>query len=261
MSGLQVGNQIHRPGPESSDTARSHVTAREHRAAATAAGILYIVGTVAGVLSKVIAYLPLQDADDPLAYAAHHSGAVATGALLVLVMALSLAFIPVVLFRVLRQVDDVLATGYLIIRGAVETTTYVILAISLLVVVPLAETMSAGTGTDSSAGVRLGMLVVDSEGAAAMLSLVFCFGAALFYLLLYRSRLVPRWIAVWGLAGVPLYIAAYVLAMYGVIDANSAGQNLLQVPLGIQEMVLAVWMISRGFRPMVTSTEASTVIV
>ena len=54
---------------------------REHRAAATIAGVLYIVGTVAGVASRFVAYSPLHDADDPLAYAAEHSSTVATGAL------------------------------------------------------------------------------------------------------------------------------------------------------------------------------------
>jgi hypothetical protein len=164
-------------------------------------------------------------------------------------MGLSLAFVVVVLFPVLRRVDEVLATGYLIIRGAVETSCYVILAVAWLLLVPLAETMSAGPGTASRAGVRLGTLVIDSDGASAMLTLVFCLGAVLFYVLLYRSRMVPRWITLWGFVGIPLYAAAYLLAMYGVIDGNSSEQNLLQVPLGVQEMVLAVWMIARGFRP------------
>ena len=78
---------------------------------------------------------------------------------------------------------------------------------------------------------------------------MFCLGAALFYVLLYRSRIVPRWIALWGFVGIPFYVAAYLLAMYGVIDGNSSEQNLLQLPLGVQEMVLAVWIIARGFRP------------
>jgi hypothetical protein len=227
---------------------------REHRAAATTAGILYIIGTVTGICSKAVTYFPVHDADDPLAYAAKHSGTVATGALLVLVMGLSLAFVPVVLFPVLRRVDEVLATGYLIIRGAVETAIYAILAIAWLLLVPMAETMSAGPGTASPAGVRLGTLMIDSDGASAVLSLVFCLGGALFYVLLYRSRIVPRWIALWGLVGIPLYVAAYVLPMYGVIGSNSSEQNLLSLPLAVQEMVLAVWMIARGFRPSAVPT-------
>lgn len=228
---------------------RSGNRVREHRAAATTAGILFIIGTVAGILSKVLAAFPVHNADDPLGYAADHSGAVATGALLVLVMGLSLALLAVVLYPVLRQVDEVLATGYLIIRGAVETTTYVIVAIAWLTLVPLAETMSAGSGTASPAGVRLGTLVIESDGASIIMSLVFCLGATLFYTLLFRSRIVPRWITVWGLMGIPLYVAAYLLAMYGAVGINSTAVNLLSMPLAVQEMVLAVWMIARGFRP------------
>jgi hypothetical protein len=227
---------------------------RVHRVAATTAGILYIIGTVAGVLSKVVTYFPVHNADDPLAYAAEHSGTVATGALLVLVMGLSLAFVPVVLFPVLRRVDEVLATGYLIIRGAVETATYVIIAIAWLLLLPLAETMSAGPGTAAPASVRLGTLVIDSDGASAVLSLVFCLGAGLFYVLLYRSRIVPRWISLWGLVAIPFYVAGVLLAMYGVIGANSSAVDLLDLPMFVQEMVLAVWMIARGFRPPVVST-------
>ena len=240
------------------DTDHHLLAMREHKAAAITAGILYIIGTVAGILSKAVTYFPVHDARDPLAYAAKHSGAVATGALLVLLMGLSLAFVPVVLFPVLRQVDEVLATGYLIIRGAVETAAYVIIAIAWLLLAPLAETMSAGPGTASPAGARLGTLVIDSDGASAMLTLVFCLGAVLFYVLLYRSRIVPRWITLWGFVGIPLYAAAYLLAMYGGISGNSSAQNLLQLPLGVQEMVLAVWMIARGFRPAAISTMPDT---
>ena len=230
---------------------------REHRTAATTAGILYIVGTVTGAFSKVVTGFPVHNADDPLAYAAEHSAAVTTGALLVLAMGLSLAFVPVVLFPVLRRLDEVLATGYLIIRGAVEATTYVIVAVAWLMLVPLAETMAAGPGTASPEGVRLGTLVVDSEGASAVMSLVFCLGSALFYILLYRSRIVPRLLSVWGLAAIPLYVAAYLLAIYGATGIDSAAVNLLCLPLAVQEMALAVWLIARGFRPAARPVDAS----
>ena len=257
MTDTRIENEPRARGPVLGHRSRSRKHVREHRAAATTAGILYIIGTVAGILSKAITYFPVRDADDPLAYAARHSGAVATGALLVLVMGLSLAFIPVVLFPVLRRVDEVLARAYLIIRGAVETAVYVMIAIAWLLLVPLAETMSAGQGTGSPAGIRAGTLVIDSDGASAMLTLVFCLSAVLFYALLHRSQIVPRWITLWGFVGIPLYAAAYLLAMYDVIGGNSSAQNLLQAPLGVQEMVLAVWMIARGFRPAIVSSTPS----
>jgi hypothetical protein len=228
-------------------TEQGHV--RECRATAIAAGILFMTGTVAGILVKFVAYYPMHAAGDPFAYAAEHSGVVVTGALLTLVMGLSLALMAVVLYPVLRRLNEVLATGYLITRGAVETVCYIVLAIAWLLLVPLSEAVSAGPGTASPEGVRLGTTLIESEGAGAVLSLVFCFGAALFYVLLYRSRIVPRWITLWGLMAIPFYVAAAVLVMYGVMGGNSSGSDLLDMPLAVQEMVLAVWMIARGFRP------------
>lgn len=221
---------------------------REHRAAATSAGILYIAGTVAGVLSVAVS-APLRDAGDPLAAAAEHPGRAVTAALLVLVMGLSLAFVPVVLFPVLRRSSEVAAVGYLILRGAVETACYVLLAIALLMLVPLGEVMSAGPGTTSPIGVRLGSIVLDSSVTNSVLMLVFCTGAAVFYSALYRSHIVPRWIASWGLGAIVLYVAADLLAMYSVIGTDSTAQVAMFMPLAVQEMVLAVWMIVRGFRP------------
>lgn len=226
---------------------------REHRAAATTAGVLYITGTVAGVASAVVS-APVRDARDPLAYATEHSGAMLTTGLLVLIMGLSLAFIPVVLFRVLRQIDEVLAVGYLIVRGAIETTCYVVLALGWMLLVPLGEAIAVEGGTASPAGVRVGNLIIDADGANGVLALVFCLSAAMFYVLLYRSRIVPRWISVWGLVAIPFYVADYLLLLYGVFDVNAPAQILMYLPLAVQELVLAVWMIARGFRPAAVST-------
>jgi uncharacterized protein DUF4386 len=226
---------------------------REHRAAATTAGILYITGTVAGVVSVVVS-APVRDARDPLAYAVEHSGAMVTTGLLVLVMGLSLAFTPVVLFRVLRPIDEVLAIGYLIVRGAIETVCYVVVVIGWLLLAPIGEALAAGAGTASPTGVRAGNLVIDAHAANAVAALVFCVGGAMFYVLLYRSRIVPRWISLWGLVAIPSYIASFVLPLYGVFEVDAPPQVLMYLPLALQEMVLAVWMIAHGFRPAAVST-------
>jgi uncharacterized protein DUF4386 len=209
------------------------------RRAAGAAGVLYIVGTVTGVLSRVSGASVI-GAADPLSEAAKHSDAMVTTALLVLVMGLSLALVPVVLFPVLRRIDERLAIGYLIVRGAIETTCYVLIAVGWLLLAPLHGVVASRPGT-ASAGLR------DVLTANGVLALVFCLGAAMFYVLLYRSAIVPRWIAGWGLGAIPLYVAADLLGLYGVVGVDSTAQSLLFAPLALQEMVLAVWLIARGF--------------
>jgi len=239
---------------------RGKCSMREHRTAATTAGLLYITGTAAGVVSVVVVSAPVRDARDPLGYAVEHSGAVVTAGLLTLVMGLALAFIPVVLYPVLRPLDEALAVGYLIVRGAIETTCYVVIAIGWLLLVPLGETMAAGAGTASPAGVRVGNLVIDANAANAVTALVFCLGGAMFYVLLYRSRIVPRWISAWGLVAIPFYVAAYLLPAYGVFEVDTPPQVLMYLPLAVQEMVLAFWMIARGFRPAAVSTTSEDVV-
>lgn len=216
---------------------------REYRGAAIAAGVLYIIGSVAGILSKTV-LADVSGASDPIASASTQQGAVVTGAVLILVMGLSLAFIPVVLLPVLRPVSEFLAYGYLVIRGAVETACYVVLATGVLSLAVLGGLESSG-----EVGPELGRLLVEGEGAATVTTLVFCLGATLFYVALFRSGIAPRWLAGWGLVGIPIYALAALLAAYGAVETNSMAQNLLYMPLALQEMALAIWMIARGFRP------------
>jgi len=59
--------------------------------------------------------------------------------------------------------------------------------------------------------------------------------------------LLPRWLSVWGIGGVVLLMIAAVLLIFGVISPMSPGQIALAAPIGLQEMVLAVWLIVKGF--------------
>jgi len=120
----------------------------------------------------------------------------------------------------------------------------------------MGDAMAVGPGTASSAGVRVGKLVLDADATNAVLTLVFCVGAGMFYLLLYQSRMVPLWIASWGLVAIPLYVVADLLAMYGIIGASSTEQVLLFIPMAVQEVVLAIWMVARGFRPAAVATRS-----
>ena len=63
----------------------------------------------------------------------------------------------------------------------------------------------------------------------------------MFYYLFYQSRLIPRWLSAWGLVGAVLYLAAPRLDMFG------HGFGLLMAPLAAAEIVLAVWLIVKGF--------------
>jgi hypothetical protein len=122
---------------------------KTYRTTATIVGVLYIIGTVSGVLSKVVTR-GLLDGADFLAEVDAHAGRARLGALLVLVMGVALAMVAALMFPVLRRQNEVLATGYVIFRGALETATYIGVAMCWLLVVIDARTyVTSGAGAGS----------------------------------------------------------------------------------------------------------------
>ena len=92
---------------------------------------------------------------------------------------------------------------------------------------------------------------------AAML-LTFGIGALMYYVVFYQFRLVPRWIAVWGLVGITLTIAGAVLVMFQLIPPAGTIQIALNMVILPQELVLAVWLIAKGFNPPLLAESAKT---
>jgi len=204
------------------------------RKAATIIGVLYIIGTASGVLG--LAIMPSFAAGtDILAQIASHRTATVVGALLVLSMGFALSAIPAVFYPIGRRFSEVLSMGYVIFRGALEGMTYVIAAFIWLVLIALSAEPSAAAQTAT--------LLQTAERVVweQLVALPFVIGALMFYWVLYGARLVPRWLSIWGLAGAVLYFAAPLARMAGL------SLDFLMAPLAVQEMVLALWLIIRGF--------------
>jgi hypothetical protein len=219
-----------------------------YRSNAIIAGVLYIIGTVAGILSLVLS-APVRDAQDLLASVAANANQMIVATLFVLLMGLSLAMVPVVLYPILRRYNEVLALGYVVFRGALETVTYFVTAIVWLLLLALSQLYVQAGAPAAPSFQASGALLLKAGEISSLTGIVFCLGALMFYAVLYQSRLVPRWISVWGLAALVPYLAAEVLAMFALLDPLSTTAVLLHLPLAVQEMVLAVWLIVKGFSP------------
>ena len=136
-----------------------------YRTNAIVAGVLYIIGTVAGILSLALSQ-PLRDARDPLAGAAANANQVIVAALCVLLMGLSLAMVPVVLYPVLRRHSEVLALGYVVFRGALETVTCFMTPIAWLLLVALGQSYVQAGAAAASGFQASGALLLKAGGAA-----------------------------------------------------------------------------------------------
>lgn len=211
------------------------------RRTATIVGVLFIIGTAAGILS-----LPVMGAifiaPDVLNMVAAQQSQVAFGALLMLVMGLALAMVPAMMFPILKRQNEPLAMGYVIFRGALETFTTLALALCwLLLIVVARQYVDPAAAVASQLG-SLGPLLVEvQEPIVTVGGIVFGLDALILYSMLYQARLIPRWISVWGLVAAVATLVANLSAMFG---SDLAILELLMLP---QEMVMAVWLIVKGF--------------
>ena len=213
------------------------------RKAARIVAVLFIVGTVAGVLSAVISGSML-NADGYLTELAENESQVVTGALLVLIMGFTLAMVPAVLFPIFKRYNESLALGAVIFRGVLEAVTYVGIVVVSLSLLKLSQEYVRAGAPDVSYFQTLGALLRQANlWVVHVLDIVFSLGALLIYYLFYQTKLIPRWLSIWGLIGAILYIAVPFISMLG------SELGFLAFPLALQEMVLAVWLIVKGFNP------------
>lgn len=213
-----------------------------NRKIAISVGVLYIIGTVAGILSVVVP-AGLLDGADYLDKLAAHANQATLAALLILTMGIALAMIPALLFPILKKLNEPLAIGYVIFRGAVETFAYIGLALCwLLLIVVARQSVDAG-GAATSQLSSLGILLLKAHDPilSNVLGIFFGLGALMLYYLLYQAKLIPRWISVWGLLAGVLTLLPSLTALFGI---NLDSLKFVMLP---QEMVMAGWLIVKGF--------------
>ena len=221
------------------------------RKAAILTGVFFIIGTVAGMISLGVFTDPVVGAPDVLVSVSANEGKVIMGVLFELVMAVALAGMAIAIYPVLRKHSPSLAIGYFGAR-ILEVGIFILSAISLLTLVTLSKAFVGAGAPDASYFQTSGemLLAIRDWGGHAVLDVaVFPLGALLLNGLLYRARLVPRWVSGWGFIGATLYWAAGLLVMFGIINPLETIHISLQAPLGVQEIALALWLIIKGFNP------------
>lgn len=220
---------------------------RTNNKTAIIVGVLFILGTVAGILSVVLTNVVLITPSYLTKVSAAESQII-LGAIFVLIMGFTLAMVPVMMFPILKKQNEALALGYVVFRGTLETVTYIATAISMLLLIPLSQEYLKASAADASYFQTLGDLL---QGVAHLPMTVFVFslGALIFYYLLYQSNIIPRWISVWGLIAIILHFATGFLIIFDLQTENSVWNTAMNLPIFLQEMVMAVWLIAKGFNP------------
>ena len=216
------------------------------RTAATAGrivGALIIVQMVAGVLVNFVLTAPLFGSPGFLVSAASHSLQIGLSVLLGLAMTALSVGIAIIMFPVIRQ--DAPGTAlWLLALASVSLAITAVEQINVLSMLSLSEAYSKAVAGERESFQGLRIVVASARNWSHYVGLVIA-GSTIFvlYSALYRFPLVPRALAAFGMTAAALQIIAVAMPLFGINVVF-----LMLAPLGVSQLILALWLIARGLR-------------
>ena len=227
-------------------------SSKSHRKTAIIVGVLFIIATVFLFIGGAF-YGPVLDSPEYLETAYPQRIQAVIGMLIEFTCVLAIPLIAIFAFPVLKRYSLPLAISYIFFR-AFEAVLFLLVDINKLALIPISKGYLNSTPADATFYKNLGDFIIEwNMWGWVFYVLVFGTGALILYSVLYRSRLLPRWISIFGLVTAVLITASSVLSMFEVSFNLPDGmfELILVMPIAVQEMVMAVWLIVKGFNPSV----------
>lgn len=234
-------DQMHpsRPDPEHS---------RSYRTTARIVGVLYLAGMVIGIGGNILIQSILT-APNQLATIAASSTLLAIGALAWLATVAGDAAHGVLMFPVLKRHSERSAVGYLAAR-IVDAVLITVMTLLIVMQIPIGVEFLKAGASDTSYLLALSAVLAQAKLYAYEFAMITVGVAGLILCsVFFRTNLIPRPLAVWGLVGYAVILCGSVLQILG-FHLNS----VQAVPGGLWEVFIGVWLIVKGFStPAITS--------
>jgi hypothetical protein len=216
---------------------------------ARATGVLFLITFVTSIPALLLFNPILKDNG----YTTYLTGAGADnqiflGATLELILILANVGTALVLFPILKRQNEILALGYV----AARVVECVFIAVGILSVLAVVTLRQDAAGADAATLGVVGQALVAVKDWTFLLGPGFIVGVGngmILGYLMYRSALVPRRMAVFGLVGGPLVCLSGLLVLFDVIGLGSSAQFIFTIPEIIWELSLGIYLTVKGFKP------------
>jgi hypothetical protein len=209
-------------------------------------GSFFLTSNVTFILGAIVLIESILSAPDYLTLVSENRIQVILGVLLELINGIAYVGIAVLMFPIFKHRYESLALGYIGFR-VIELMLQIASDICPLALLTLSEEFIRAGAPGSSAYQSLGtLLLAERFWSFQMLNLIFSLSAVVFYVMLYRLPLIPRFISIWGLIGAGLVLVNTVFDMAGLSLGMLGNLGILML---LNELFLGVWLIVKGFIP------------
>ncbi|MCP8970899.1 DUF4386 domain-containing protein [Ectobacillus ponti] len=211
-------------------------------------GILFILAAVTAIAGLAL-YQPILG-PDYLVEGSRHAGQVVLGAVMELILVASAIGTATTMFPFLRKYNETIALWHVCFRF-LEAVLIIVGVISVLSLLTLSRELAAAAAPAPASFQASGTLLKAMHDWTFLLGPNFMLGlnTMMYSYIFYKSKLLPRFIPILGMTGAVLVFLCALLVMFGVIQQLSVWGAILALPVAANEMILAVWLLVKGFRP------------
>jgi len=215
------------------------------RKTASTVGTLFLVAMVASLLGGGLVESVIS-APELFTAVSENETVLVVGVLLELVNAIAVIGIGVLMFTVLKRHNETQAVGYLSLR-IVEAVFCSLIVVSPLSLIRLGQNQPQASAVLS--------IAERASISGLLVPIFFSLGALLLYFSLIQSKLLPRFIPIWGLLATVLILTLNLLSTLG-LEAGMGISMIFALPIILNEIFMGIWLIAKGFNPSAVSATA-----
>lgn len=219
------------------------------------AGILILLGIIVGIFSIV----PSVEGENFLEEVYPNRNQVLTGAVFQFFLVPIYIGFSLVLYQALRNYNKTLSIGFVgfrIMAGVFQLLGIILLPIFIL----LSQKFLAQTNADLIFYETIGEMLKLFRDLTNHLGVMLATGLGnlLLYYILFKGKLIPVWLSIWGIIGNTLIMIASFLLLFELIEVVSTEYGIMTIPLVLEEVVLAIWLIIKGLNLSITSQDSES---
>ena len=228
-----------------------------NKKAARIVGVLFILAAVTAIIGLSL-YDPILKGPDYLMKGSEHANQIILEAVMELILVISAVGTATTMFPFLKKYNETIALWHVCFRF-IEAVIITIGVISVLSLLTLSKEYVAAGAPDIASYQASGIVLKAIHEWTFLLGPNFMLGlnTIMYSYIFYKSNLVPKFIPIIGMTGATLVFIAALLEMFGVIQQVSVWGAILSLPVAANEMILAVWLIVKGFNESALATISS----
>lgn len=220
----------------------------ESKSDTTLIGVFFIVATLTAILGVKL-YDPLLSDSNFLVTANENYNRIVSGCISELVLVITASGTGILLYPYLKHYQKSLGLGHLVFR-MLEVLCIVLGIVAVLAVLSISELYCNGTITDKTNAQNMGLVFKSIHSWTFIIgpNFMLAINTFLYSYVFYKSRSIPVALSVSGLVASCLILLAALLELFGIIQQISFWGFFLAFPIALYEMVLAIWLIVKGFK-------------